>query len=363
MLRVSKTLLGKTLQKVVAFSPKIKTASMSGVVLLQPEEDELRISVHYPEASIETFCPIAEVVGKEPDMALDGRKLLSTVSSAGVELRISVKDGSLVIGSDQAKWKFPMPRFLPKNLNLPAEPVCSFDVYELVTAVKTVKYAVNSDSVRPSLYMVSVKDGKVRACNGFQYHEVSTGISDLTFNIPGNLVDGFYAILRYFDGEVEFFVDDENYYFLNGDDLISIRKRQISFPDLERLMVRPLKAASPAILKVSKNDIVDAVRKVSMSLDEKYPYLEIHLTKKEALLRCVDTHGAESVATVTASWDTKPRVVTFNVVQLRNTLKSLPDGDVELRFGDDTKHKKSPMVCEGEGTWTMLNQALISPRK
>lgn len=362
MIKLSKIALGGTLKKVVSFIPKIKTSDYSGVVSILPMDDKVKLVLSYPEATIESICEATSSVNDEPRLAIHGRKLLPIVNASDKEVSLSIEGEFLEISSGKSKWREPMPNVAPKGIVLPDSPQAVFDVYPLLTAFNTVQYAVDSDSVRPSLYMIDVTDGRVRACNGFQYHEVSTKIKGLTFSIPGGIAESFIAVLRHFDGDIEFYSDDDSYYFKNHDDTISIRKLQLSFPDLDRLLVRPLRSEVPALLQVNKSELLKALRKTRLVVDDNYPYVELHLTKKEVLVRGTQKMGAEHISSISAVWDAKPRVATFNIKHLTQTIESLYDGTLELRFGPDTKKKKSPMVIEGTGTWTMVNQANLGTR-
>lgn len=362
MIKVSKITLTNSLKKVVAFIPKIKTSETSGTVTLTMDGEDLKLILSYPEASMETSCHVVETDGSDAPAAVSGSKFLSMVSVADKEINLTSADGTLELVSGKYKWREPMPSVVNKSITLPSKPVATFNVYPILTAFNTVKYAIDSESVRPSLFMIDVVDGRVRACNGFQYHEVDTKIQDLTFSIPGGLVDGFISVLRYFDGDVDLYSDDANFYFRNGSDTISVRKLQLGFPDLDRLLVRPLRSAVPALLQVRKSDLVKALRQVRRVADDNYPYVELHLTQKEVLLRCTSKMGSDVVSQIEGKWAAKPRVATFNVRHLANTIDSLHDGVIEIRFGADTKTKKSPLVVEGVGTWTMLNQMNLATR-
>ncbi len=361
-MKIAKTELVGTLKKVVSFIPKIKTSDYSGVVSLTPVGDKVKLTLSYPEATIESICDAIEVTEGEALITILGRKLLPIVSASDKEVELNVTDEFLEVVSGRSKWREPMPKVASKPILLPEKPTATFNVYNVLTAFNTVAYSVDSDSVRPSLYMIDVVDGRVRACNGFQYHEVSTKNPGLTFSIPGGMSESFIAVMRHFDGDIEFYSDDDSYYFKNGNDTISVRKVQLSFPDLDRLLVRPLRSEVPALLQVDKAELLKALRKARLAIDDKYPYVEIHITKKEVLVRGTQKMGAEHISSIPAVWDAKPRVATFNIKHIVQTVESLYDGTLELRFGPDTKKKKSPMVVEGTGTWTMVNQANLGTR-
>jgi len=362
MVKLSKTALVGTLKKVVSFIPKIKTSDYSGVVSILPMDGKVKLVLSYPEATIESVCDAISSTEGDTTICIHGRKILPIVAASDKEVELTVHETFLEVVSGRSRWKEPMPRVGTKPIILPDTPTATFDVYPVLTAFNTVQYAVDSDSVRPSLYMIDVVDGRVRACNGFQYHEVSTKIPDLSFSIPGGMAESFIAVMRHFDGDVDFYTDDDSYYFKNGPDTIAVRKLQLSFPDLDRLLVRPLRSEVPALLQVDRNSLLGALRKARLALDDNYPYVEMHLTKQEILVRGTQKMGSEHTSVVKAVWDAKPRVATFNIKHIIQTIESLHSGVLELRFGPDTKKKKSPMAIEGVGTWTMLNQSNLGTR-
>jgi len=169
-------------------------------------------------------------------------------------------------------------------------------------------------------------------------------------------------VMRHFDGEVEFYTDEESFYFKNGQDTIAVRRQQLAFPDLDRLLVRPLRSEVPALLQVDRDKLLKSLRKAQLAIDDHYPYVELHITKKEVLIRGTQKMGSEHTSAIPAVWDTRDRVATFNIKHIIQTVESLHKGTLELRFGPDTKKKKSPMAIEGVGTWTMVNQANLTAR-
>jgi len=341
--------------------PRVKTSVSAGVVVVDPLKDSIRLTLSYPEASIQTTVG-ALSEESEGQVRIHGHKFLDIVAASEKEITFKSDESFVEFRSGSSMWKEPMPTSPVIKIVCPKERVCGVDSYALLTAFNTTKYAIDQDTARPALYMVDVVDGRVRACNGFQYHDVDTKTKGLTFSVPGGMIDGFCSVLRHFDGEADFFEDDKSYYFKNGGDTISIHKLAASFPDLDRLLVRSLRSEIPSLLQVQRKDLITAVKRVKLALDENYPYIELHINKTEVVVRGTQKAGAEAATKIAASWASKPRVATFNVKYLLQTLNSLSDGLLELRFGADTKSKKSPMVMEGSGTWTMLNQSNLSKR-
>lgn len=360
-MQVSKPVLTSTLKKVVSFIPKLKSSTSASIVVVDPLEDNVRLSLSYPEASIQTTIGALSEVSENP-VRLYGPQFLSIVSSSDREISFTSDGTFATVRSGQSVWKEPMPTASSAPILCPEEKICTIDSYPLLTSINTVKYAIDSDSVRPALYMIDVTDGRVRACNGFQYHEVKNQVEGLSFTIPGGMVDSFCSVLRYFDGPVDFYSDDASFYFKNNNDVIVIHKLAAKFPDLDRLLVRPLKSDVPALLKISKKALTTAIKRAKIVLDETYPYIELHITSSEVVVRGTQKSGAEAATSVPASWASKARVATFNVNYLLRSLDSISTDDLELRFGNDTKSKKSPMVMGGTNSWMMLNQSNLGKR-
>lgn len=360
-MQVSRPILINTLKKVVAFIPRVKSSTSTGIVNVEPLDNSIRLTLSYPEAAIQTTVG-ALSNSDEESIRLHGPKFLAIVSSADREISFNADSSFVEIRSGSSVWREPMPVAVAPSIILPSTPTCTVSTYSLLTAFNSVKYAIDSDSVRPALFMVDVKDGRVRACNGFQYHEISTNANELNFSIPGGMVDSFCSVLRFFDGDIDLFEDDDSYYFKNQNNIISVHKLSSTFPDLDRLLVRPLKSEVPALLQVDKSGLIKAIKRVKLALDDAYPYVELHINKSEVLIRGTQKSGAEAATSIGANWASKPRIATFNVGHLLSTLNSLPDGELELRFGQDTKVKKSPMVMEGAGLWMMLNQSNLTKR-
>ena len=290
-MQVSKPVLVKTLKKVVSFIPKLKSSSTASTVIVEPLQDSIRLSLSYPEAAMQTTVgALSEPT--EDQLRMTGPQFLSIVSSADREIEFSADETFATIRSGSSVWKEPMPSGDVTPIEFPDEAACTVNTYSLLTSINTVKYALDSDNVRPALYMVDIVDGRARACNGFQYHESDNKIEGLTFAIPGGMVDSFATVLRYFDGDIEFAHDDDFYYFRNNDDLITIHKVSSHFPDLDRLLVRPLKSEVPALLKVDKAKLIKAVGRVKLVLDESYPYVELHISKSEVIVRGTQKSGA-----------------------------------------------------------------------
>ena len=363
MLVARKSDLLGVLKQVVTFIPRAKTSDSSSIVHLLPDPVGARLALHFPEASIEVLCPLKDGETFTEPMSFLGPRFLAIVARCSDEITITKDETKAVIVSGKSKWVEPL--LATKNLRMlgRSDNPLTFNLFFLTSSIAKVRYALDTDSARPALYMVDIENGRVRACNGFQYHEVESDIAGLTCSLPGTLLDNFVKTLRALGSdELQFWCDQDQFYFATDTSTIALRRLEVTFPDLDRLLVRPLKSESPALLQVDRDELLAAAQRVQLATDDDYPYVEVHLTKSEVLLRCTQKLGAEAISSVKALWDTKPRVATFNVHHFVKSIEALDRGTVEIRFGQDSKTSRSPLTVEGVGQWSMLNQTMLSTR-
>ena len=355
---VKKIALVSTLKRIVSFMPKTSSEARESMVKVIASDSKIELVLSQPSVHMQSGCE-AIVADVGTPFVISGRKLLEIATTAETDVQFTFDGTRVEVSSGASKWLVPVFKANIPHKDVDMTPTITFDSYDLITGLNTVKYAAATDSVRPSLFMVDVEDGRVRACNGYRYHEVNIQEPGLTFQLPGAMIDGFISVLRFFDGDVGFMREGNRFYFQNNLDVFSMTKITAKFPDLDKILVRPLKSQSPALLKSNRSDLLNAIKKVRVASDEDYPYIEMHISKSEVLFRCSQNTGAEAVSSVAASWDNKPRIANFDAVSLQESIKAAWDEDIEMRFGRDTKDRRSPLVIEGDGAWSMLNQVKV----
>jgi len=357
---VSKSELVSSLAKAVGFIPTA-TAGKTSVVYLKPQEGKLRVAVSYPDVAFSTLCRSR---GEAPDnvVALYGRKFYDIVKQTSGDIRLTHEGAEFSIRCEGAKWVERPVRGSLEDPSFPEKVEAEIESHTLAEAFAEVQYVVDKATNVPSLSALDVHEGRIRGSNGSNYREVHTRVPGLTFQVSNSHVESFVKLLRRWSGKVEFSQTSTSYYFRHGDDVLLLRKLNTKFPDLDRSMVRPMKAQAQFILKVRRVDMEEVLRKVRVSSSEKFPYTELHLRQGELLARCVGDDEVEAVGKIEAIWNQTPRITTFNTHHLYAMVVNQTSEILEIRFAKDTKDRKSPAVIEGEDSWSLLTQLRMRPR-
>ncbi len=348
------------LSKAVNFIPN-STAGRTSLVYVQSSEDLLRIAVSFPDITFITSCPADGDEGADP-LALYGRRFYDIIRQTAHRVLIEADEERLTVTSDDSKWIERPVRGNLKTLALSGEVLAHADAADLAEAFERVKYAAGKDTIQPRLYLVDVVDGKVRASNGTNYHEVRTGVKGLTFQISNTHVDSFIKLMKAWKGDVAFSAGPNHYFFTHGRDTLALNKINTEFPDLDRLLIRPLKSQATFILKIRKAEAENAIRRVRLSQADDFPYIELHMSQREVLFRCVGEDGSEAVSKIEAVWNNNPRIATFHTQRLYECIANADREVLEIRFSKDTRDRKSPLTIEGDSSWQLVNQLKMRPK-
>lgn len=348
------------LSKAVSFIPN-STAGRTSLVYAQAGSNVMKIAVSFPDITFITTCPAECMASSEP-VALYGRKFYDIIRQTAHKALIEAAPGQLTVTSDDSKWIERPVQGSMKSLDQTGEVLARIEAQELADAFEGVKYAAGKDTIQPQFHMVDVRDGRVRASNGVNYHEVRTGVKGLTFQISNQHVDSFIKLMKAWSGDVALSEGPNHFFFQHGKDTLAVNKLNADFPDLDRLLIRPLKAQAIYTLKVRKVEAENAIRRVRLSQSDDFPYIELHMSQGEALFRCVGEDGIEAVSKIEAIWNNNPRIATFNTHRLYDCITHADKEVLEIRFSKDTRDRKSPMIVEGASLWMMVNQLKMRAR-
>lgn len=359
-LTTPKSNLVASLAKAVSWIPN-SASGRTSVVYLKPQDGKLRVAVSYPDVTFSTLC-CAEGDGTEDVVALYGQKFYNIVKQASGDVQLLFEGAEFVVRCSGAKWVERPIRGSLQELDPPDVAEAVVKASTLAEAFTTISYVASKDTLVPSLFAVDVQDGRVRASNGANYHEIRCKIPGLTFQVSNTHVESFTKLMRLWTGEVHFSQNESNYYFRHEDDVLILRKLNVTFPDLDRLLIRPLKVQAQFLLKVRKLDMEEVLRKVRVSSSPAFPYVELHMHSGEVVARCLGDDGVQAVGKIEAIWNTAPRIATFNTNQLYSIVTHQDNEILEIRLAKDTKDRKSPIIMEGEDSWSLLTQLRMKPR-
>jgi DNA polymerase III sliding clamp (beta) subunit (PCNA family) len=235
------------------------------------------------------------------------------------------------------------------------------DGEEISYALDHVRFCVGDEDARPYLRALDCQQGRVRACDGAMYTHYDMQ-DKIDFSIPSQVVDAVRAYLKDFSTNatkegIGFGETDNAYHFSTGVDSISVAKPSFEYPDLNTIIVRRVREQIPCVLKVSPLELSNALSHVAVVSDKNDTKLEITIQRDKLTLRCEKRGGTEAVTSLEAKWANPERKAYFDVKRFRDLLNSVSSGvEWEVKFGKDVRERKSPIVIEGNKTWTMLNQ-------
>lgn len=359
-LAIAKEKLVASIAKAITFLPN-SASGRTSVVYFKPQGGRLRVAVSFPEATFSTLC---DVQGDATDdvVAVAGKKFAEIVKQTNGTVQLLFEGSEFVVRCPGAKWVERPVRGALTDIVAPDSISATVEAPDLLAAFQQVQYVASKETAVPSLYAVDVVDGLVRSSNGANYHEVHMRIPGLTFQVSNSHVESFVKLLKQWSGTIHFRENDSSYYFQHDNDILILRKLHVPFPDLERLLIRPIKVQAQSLLKVRKVDMEEVLRKVRVSSSPDFPYVELHMGQGELLARCLSGEGVEAVGKIEAIWNEKPRVATFNTNQLYGIVTNQKSEILEIRFAKDTKDRKSPLIMEGENSWSLLTQLKMRPR-
>lgn len=317
--------------------------------------------------------------GEFPSFGVSAKTLLGitgTIRDEVIVMHLDADEGELRIVTTTSEFTIPTlppdPFLLTENDyeawdeggKEDGEPIhATINAPDILNVLRRLKYAVGTESGRPYLMMLDVDNGRFRACDGWKYHEVNLRINHLTFNVLGPGLEALMKVLRQPHWEAAnttFYRMQNGFLFDAHGDMLWLPKLNATFPDLDTALIRPLKTKIPSLLRVDREDLISGLKQVRLLTDKERPAVEMYLTPEQMTLRTSRT-SANAVAKVPVRWAAQSRTAYFDVHSLLAFLDAYGRrGDIELRFGTDTKDARGPIVAEGEDSWAMLNQLKIT---
>lgn len=359
-LLLQKVSLSQVLNKIVAFIPSRNTSDH--LVRLLWTDEGLSISVTLPEATIQTILTDVAVTNIQENnnhFWVSGRLLLDIVNKAGsdtLRLDFDSTNNKLVATTDDSQWSIPLTKAL---VRLPerGELVTQLLASELTSALKAVSYAVGSDPSRAYLMLIDIVGGRARATDGQSYAEKTIENTDLNLSVFYSMITPLISWLSSStDQEVSLYQTATDFTFVIENNVVSLAKRNLDFPDLDRLYIKALKAQASSVLLVDRKTLISSLNRVKLVVEKDSPIVELCIEGQSMSLRCSKKTGAEAITHVPIKWGAATRTAHFDIAALLDLLRSTSEDMIELRFGPDIRTRKSPIVLQGNSTWSMLTQ-------
>lgn len=320
------------------------TMPILGNVLIESYKGDIRVTATDLEIGLRGRLD-GEVV-QEGRATLNAKKLYEIVREAPEEIIqlkrlenewVEIKSGKSVfkiVGMDARE--FPeFPHFEGKNLSsIPAG-----TIREMIE--KTI-FSVSTDETRRSLNGVFIEEsggGKVRmvATDGHRLALIEKEIGSIGLEkgviLPRKGVGELRKVLEEGEGGVVAIGFKENLALVvKGKVELFMRLIDADFPDYSKV----IPVGNPYVIQVEKDELLRALRRVSILSSERYKGIRVEFGGKKVLLSANNPDLGEAVEQIEIDYDGKALVVGYNARYLMDVLGILgPEGDIELEIKDE----------------------------
>lgn len=227
---------------------------------------------------------------------------------------------------------------------------------ELQAALARCRPAIASESLQAVFSFVQVGKQVMRATDGFKLHQVAFPYP-IEALLPSRAVPEILRRIRAMTGnEVSAGQDKGHYYFeFDAGDLLVITKHVTSYPDIDAHLLTPaLRNDQPLV--ILRQEVIDAVKRVSLATDSRTNYLSLSLRSDHVLVEAVDRQGTLCREQISAEWKGPNRTLGLNSDFLMDVLSATAGRKLTIMLGKDALPRLSSLCFHDEGFTGVLLQ-------
>jgi DNA polymerase-3 subunit beta len=233
---------------------------------------------------------------------------------------------------------------------------------KFASALKQVRQAASSDTMRASLMLVDINEGRMRASDGVRFQQVKMPFP-MNMQVPINAVDDLVKVLSLSESaEFEVSDTDNHLLFRINDDLFIAQKLTVDFPDVDDVLLKPA-LTNEDVLHVDRMELIKAIRRVRITADEETSAVVLTLEPERITVSSKEKNGSMSSESLDCTWKGENgRILAFNHGHLLDMLNMASAKSCEFRLGKDLKTRPSALllVDDEAGMQGVLNQMRIS---
>lgn len=283
-----------------------------------------------------------------------GKKMLDIIREAeDGDVIVQVQEGVARLQAGRAVWDI---RLMDGSdyPPLPVEDELEFheiDRVHFLGAISMVRYAAATESIRPSLMMIDVTEGKLRAADGVRFQQVDLGDKmPLNIQIPIGAVDDLVKLLRTTDVDTIGIGESEHQLvFRVGTDIFIANKMIAQFPDIESILLKPA-LGNDKELTVDRSELLDAIKRVRITADPETSAIVLKLSAGLLRLEARDKFGSGSYEDLDCGWSSGERELVVNHKYLTDMLTMADVKTCSFWLGADVKTKKSAVLLKDTET-------------
>ena len=342
--------------RILKVVPTSKTVPILNYAKLDAVGESLLISATDRITSVRVHVDKALKVAEEGSVLVPVHDLVSGLRSSTASLvAITGESGHVTaLAKGQAKWAWQTPMLdqYPSLYDPDGTTTYLLDRTSLLASLRAVKSAASRGTFNPRLEQIGIRKGKVQAADGIRYHEVDLPNTDMIdLALPVRFVD---EILPMLSADTQTTVElgspdgGSTISIRSGNVLMSTRRSQEDFPDVSHSFLIP--AMSNNIeLKVTRTDLLGAVRRVRVSADQTTKAVRMTLQGFDSLdVSTKQKSGSWAQETIPAKWSGGGRDLVFNHEHLTSLLSLFEDESLILKLGPDAKFKPSALLVQAE---------------
>lgn len=331
---------------------------------LQIEAADGRLRIVATDLERSMICTTEIVAIDTPGIAVfPAKKLAEIIRQADdSDVHIHVAGGTASITVGRTTWRLR----LQGGEDYPPMPAITEVTFAAVnrtgflSALQAVRYAACRDANRASLMMIDIRGGRMTACDGSRFQQAAAADLPFPCQIPIGAVDDLIKILKASElTDVHIGESDHHLIFRLGADLLIVAKLMAQFPDMEAALLRPA-LENRHKLTIDRHEFVAAIKRVRIAADPETSALALILRDYQLTVSARDKWENFAEETIDATWDGADRTIVVNHAYLTDMINMVRGPVVTLHLGDDTKHRKAPiMVRDGDaGTVGVVQQML-----
>jgi DNA polymerase III subunit beta len=352
-LTIQKDILARSIQTVQNAITQKSSLPILSNILLEADTNAIKLTATDLDIGICSVSPL--LAGQEGAITIPAKKFFDIVKSLpeGTDLSLSVKKNNIIsIKGGKAQFKI---------VGLPKEDFPNLPLFEdkesIVMEQKVLKelinfsdFAISKDDSRHVLtgvlFSVKGKSVSMVATDGRRMAAVKKEIKvskeiERESIIPSKTVQEVKRQLKD-EGEVKIQFSNNQIMFSFEDSFIISRLIEGEFPDYNKV----IPAESENKVKVNKNELLDATRRVSIFTDQESQAVKLLIQKTKMTLSKTTPYLGEAKEEVKIEYTGENEMsIGFNPKYIIDVLKNIKEEEIEMEVND---YNKPGVIRKGE---------------
>ena len=330
----------KELQLLQGIVEKRNTMPILANILVSATKDEVELTGTDLEVGLKTHFPAK--IEEEGSITISGKKLFEIVRSLSEDKDVIFHEGDnliMEISSGESHFKV---LCLPKE-DYPQVPEARFaqrivlPLDKMKEMIERVYFAITQEQ-RYYLNgaLMNIRDKKVEmvSTDGHRLAYTSMALGDISpgVDISGIVSKKTLSELRKFEDEaIEFDLDENNLFFRVANRTLISRIIEGKFPDYQAVIPQD----NSAVMTVSREEMTDAIRRVSLLSTERSKGIKFSIRKGEISLFSSNPEIGEARDKIQANYEGEDLDIGFNSQYLLDFLTTVKAETVRLEFKDE----------------------------